>query len=159
MSIIDFAKPAILKISPAGDIMPLDAKGHAAIRYPDFGVEFAVGAGLLARNIKFDTAVKKCRDLQHAGDDGWILAPDLRLHLLTVDYSRSGPAADPDLFPDAVSEWHWTAHGCEWAGKDEDGTPRAFWQVYGSSGHVLYGDRGRYYGVVRPCRLVPRPGQ
>ncbi len=154
---LDFAKPTILKISPAGDIMPLDAKGHAAIRYPDFGIEFAVGAGLLTRNVKFDTAMKRCADLQHAGGDGWILAPDVRLQLLTVDYSRSGPAGDPDLFPAAVTDWHWTAHGCSWS--IENDAPRALWQVGGDGGDVLYDDRDGYNGVVPPRRLVPRPGQ
>ena len=153
---LDFAKPAILKISPAGDIMPLDAKGHAAIRYPDFGVEFAVGHGIDGY-MNFDTATKRCADLQHAGGDGWILAPDLRLQLLTVDYSRHSPAADPDLYPDAVSRWYWTAHACAWS--VEGGAPRAFWQVYGDDGGVTYGNRVYDDGVVRPCRLVPRPGQ
>ena len=155
---LDFAKPTILKISPAGDIMPIDAKGHAAIRYPDFGVEFAVGHGI-AGYMNFDAATKRCADLQHAGGDGWILAPDVRLQLLTVDYSRRGPAADPDLFPDAETDWYWTAHGVEWRSKDADGAPRALWQVRGGSGLVHYGHRAYRLGVVRPCRLVSRPGQ
>ena len=157
MSPFNFAKPATLKISPAGDIMPWDAKGHTAVRYPDFGVEFAVGHGI-AGNMEYDTAAKRCAELQHAGGDGWILAPDVRLLLLTIDYSRSGPAFDPELFPDAVSDWYWTAHGVEWRGKDSHGQPRAFWQVDGHDGSVSDDDRA-YSGVVRPCRVVPRPGQ
>ena len=155
---LDFAKPSVLKISPAGDIMPADATSHAAVRYPDFGVEFAVNHGITGY-MDFDTASKRCAELQHAGGDGWILAPDVRLLLLTVDYSRSGPAADPDLFPDAVSDWYWTAHGVEWRGKNSDGAPRALWQVNGYNGSVLCDARGSLSGVVRPCRVVPRPGQ
>jgi len=155
---LDFAKPTILKISPAGDIMPLNVKGHAAIRYPDFGVEFAVGHGI-AGYMNFDAATKRCADLQHAGGDGWILAPDVRIQLLTTDYWHSSPAADPDLFPDAECDWYWTAHGVEWRGKDKNGAPRALWLVCGCYGSVFCDARDAYSGVVRPCRLVPRPGQ
>jgi hypothetical protein len=105
-----------------------------------------------------DDAEKRCADLQHAGADDWGLAPHLRLQLLTIDYSRSSPAADPKLFPDAESRWYWTGHGCEFAGKDSNGKPRALWQVDGSVGSVFCGYRSDH-GFVRPCRVVARPGQ
>ena len=158
MSIIDLAKPSILKISHAGDIMPPNAKGHAAVRYPDFGVEFAVNHGIDGA-MNYDIAEKRCAELQHAGGDGWVLAPDVRLLQLTVDYSRCDPAADPELFPDTESgNWYWTAHGCAWS-KNGKGTPRAFWQVLSNGGLVNFGGRYGNGGFVRPCRVVGRPGQ
>ena len=158
MSIIDLAKPSILKISHAGDIMPPNAKGHAAVRYPDFGVEFAVNHGIDGA-MNYDTAEKRCAELQHAGGDGWALAPDVRLLQLTFDYSRCDPASDPKLFPDTESGcWYWTRHGCAWL-KDSKDTPRAFWQVCSDSGNVDYDGHSNCYGFVRPCRVVGRPGQ
>ena len=49
--------------------------------------------------------------------------------------------------------------GCV-AGSQVNGkAPRAFWQVNGNNGNVNYDNRDNNNGVVRPCRLVPRPGQ
>jgi hypothetical protein len=152
---MNFQQPNIIRISHAGEPMPLDAKGHAIVRYPDFGIEFAVGAKDASRNRDYDDTVKYCNDLDHVGG-GWIIAPDLRLQLLTVDYLRHDPAADPELYPDAASAWYWTAHGCSWA-TEEGKAPRAFWQVYGPDGSVDCGFRSSD-GFVRPCRLVA-PGQ
>ena len=137
---MDFAKPTIIKISPSGDHMPADATGHAAVLYPDFGIMFAVGAKGFDKAANYATTIKRAADLTHAGESGWILASDHRLQLLTLDYDRYAPAADPDLYPDARSEWYWTSHGCAWS-KDDAGSPSAFWQVHGLSGHLLSGSR------------------
>ena len=148
---------SVIKISPTGEHMPIDASGHAAVLYPDFGVMFAVGAEGFAKPANYDDTVKRAEDLTHAGETGWILAPDVRLQLLTIDFDRYGPAADPNLFPDAISNWHWTSHGVAWT-KDDAGVPRAFWQVNGSLGNVGHDGRdGKAFS--RPCRFVARPGQ
>jgi hypothetical protein len=154
---MNFQSPNIIKISAKGDHMPATATKHAAVLYPDFGIMFAVKPKGFASRSTFDDAAKRAADLKHAGETGWILAPDVRLHLLTVDYSRLGPAADPDLYPDMQNSWYWTAHGCEWA-KDDAGAFRAFWRVYAYSGGVNYDNR---YGhaFARPCRLVAPAGQ
>jgi len=155
---MDFAKPSIIRISDAGDHMPTDHPGkHAAILYPDFGIQFAVGAKGFDKSANYDSTVKRAADLTHAGESGWILAPHIQLQLLTVDYSRCNPAADPDLFPDAVPSWYWTSHGCAWS-LDGAGVPSAFWQVGGSSGRLHYGYRG-HEAFARPCRFVARAGQ
>ncbi len=155
---MDFAKPNIIRISDAGDHMPIDHAGkHAAILYPDFGIQFAVGAKGFDKAANYDSTIKRAADLTHAGESGWILAPDLRLQLLTIDYSRLNPAADPALFPDALSAWYWTSHGCAWS-MDDAGVPAAFWQVRGLNGNLDSGDRS-YEAFARPCRFVARAGQ
>ena len=95
--------------------------------------------------------------LHHAGETGWILAKDLRIQLLTIDFSRLGLAADPDLYPDAKIGWYWTDHGCAWSMNDA-GVPAAFWQVYGSLGSVRSGNRS-LRAFARPCRVVARASQ
>jgi len=155
---MDFAKPSIIRISPAGDHMPIDHKGkHAAVLYPDFGIQFAVEAKGFNKTADYDTTIKRAADLTHAGDSGWILAPHSQLQLLTIDANRFNPAADPDLYPDAKTGWYWTSHGCAWS-TDNAGVPSAFWQVCGYSGHLGYGNRNNK-AFARPCRFVARAGQ
>jgi hypothetical protein len=49
--------------------------------------------------------------------------------------------------------------GCVAGSKADGKAPRALWQVNGNNGNVNYDNRDNNNGVVRPCRVVPRPGE
>lgn len=154
---MDFAKPTIIKIGANGEQLPATSTEHAAVLYPDFGIMFAVNAPGFDIEANYDDTVKRVTELSHAGFSDWILAPDVRLKLLTVDYSRFDPAADPELYPDAKSDWYWTGHATPWA-RNDDGSPRAFFQVLGSDGD-LSNDYRSGKAFARPCRFVARASQ
>ncbi|MFK2876942.1 hypothetical protein [Rhodanobacter hydrolyticus] len=105
--------------------------------------------------MSYDKGMAYCAALTLGGLTGWTIGPLERRETIT-DRTRFKPAMP---MPFKGDKYEWTCTPYLPSGNDENGQPRAFWQVYGSYGGVYYDGRDDGSGVVRPCRLVPRPGQ
>ena len=107
------------------------------------------------KSMNYDAAEKYAAELRLGGFNDWKL-PTREQRLTITDLSRHNPALfEPIKHRDG--HWEWTCTPCAWL--IENGTPRAFWQVYSSDGYVFFDYRDYYDGFVRPCRVVGRPGQ
>ena len=105
--------------------------------------------------MSYAKAEKYVAELALGGLTGWTI-PTLEQRETITDRTRFNPAMPA---PFKGEKWEWTSSPYLPRGNDEGGAPRAFWQVSGSYGRVYFDYRDGSNGVVRPCRLVPRPGQ
>jgi len=96
------------------------------------------------KTMTFEEAKEACEKLSYAGyNSGWRL-PTIEELRSIIDYSRSDPAWDTDVFAGKHNDWYWTSTPCAW---DSD----AAWCVGSVNGVVFYDHKyGHYY--VRPVR-------
>jgi hypothetical protein len=105
--------------------------------------------------MSYAKAEKYVAELKLGGLSGWFIGSLERRETIT-DRTRFNPAMPA---PFKGERYEWTCTPYLPLGNNEEGQPRALWQVDGHDGVVFCDARGSNGGVVRPCRLVPRPGQ
>jgi hypothetical protein len=106
-------------------------------------------------SMSYDEAEKHVGGLTIGGLSGWFIGT-LEQRETIIDRTRFNPAM-PAPFK-ASGGYEWTSTPYLPSGNNNDGKPRAFWQVRGYYGSVHHGGRSSRDGFVRPCRLVA-PGQ
>jgi hypothetical protein len=135
-----------------------DATDHAIVYCPVTGLMKAINApGFLPSDGDQypDELIERAKRLDHAGFRDWTI-PNVHQQILDVDYSRTGPAADTVLYPDAVSDIY-LCQQTQWTlGKTR--SSRSFWGVYVYYG-VVYGGSANGRFRARPVRVAAPAGQ
>jgi hypothetical protein len=99
----------------------------------------------LKSTMNFDAARSACEKLQYAGfNSGWRMPTVEELRSI-VDYTRSEPAWDINVFGGKHDDWYWTSTPCAW---DRTGSA---WVVTSSYGPVN-GSLRSFRNYVRPVR-------
>ncbi|WP_333676800.1 DUF1566 domain-containing protein [Dyella sp.] len=155
--VVDFSKlyKDRAKYSAALVQLDADATDHAIVYDPLTGLMEAINAPGFDKSAKPDTLIKRAKELDFAGYQDWSI-PDVPQAVHAVDYTRTGPAADPNLYPDAVSDWY-LCQQTQWT-LNETGGSRSFWSVgmdYGYVGNDLASNEFR----ARPVRVAAPAGQ
>jgi len=105
--------------------------------------------------MSYDKGEKYVAELTLGGLSGWIIC-SLEQRETVIDRTRFNPAMPS---PFRGEKYEWTSTPYLPLGNNDKGQPRALWQVGGGSGPVYCDSRDSAGAVVRPCRVVPRPGQ
>ena len=116
------------------------ASADPTIIDPRTGLEWSPTLG---ERVNWKTAKKVAKECRAGGHADWRL-PTIEEQITLIDFSRTSPAANTDLFPDMQSSWYWSA------------TPLASspgdyaWYVYFGNGNVS----GNYQGYTAFVRAV-----
>jgi len=134
--------PAFVKISAAGDELPIEAVDWAAVRDETTGLTWA-REPITVDNWTKATEERVASELatsRLAGMDGWRI-PTRRELVTLVDDTRHSPAIDTTFFPETASDWFWTSTvaapspgDCAWY--VNFGYGRASWFYRSSDGFV-----------------------
>lgn len=99
----------------------------------------------LQKAMNFDAAKSACEKLQYAGfNSGWRMPTVEELRSI-VDYTRSDPAWDINVFGGKYDNWYWTSTPCAW------NLTGAAWCVHSDVGSVDCNFRSSDF-YVRPVR-------
>ena len=134
-----------IKIDAEGKALAADATGHAIVRDTATQLEWAV-AYATPDEVDHASAVAACAALDLGGHSDWRLPTRFELESI-LDLGRYNPAIDPDLFPNAENDWHWSS-------SPDASDPDCAWVVDFDYGSVLLNDR-HSYAFVRAVRSVP----
>ena len=148
----------LAKLSASLEQLAPDAIDHAIVFDPITGLMQAVNApGFLPTDGDQypDELIQRAKDLDFAGFRDWAI-PHVQQEIRSVDYTRTGPAADPQLYPDMVSDWY-LCQQTQWT-LDEAGSSRSFWYVYSLNGNVD-GSHANGRFRARPVRVAAPAGQ